>query len=146
MAVFYRLHQDQSPGTKRSGKWYARAVPTACIGTRQLAEIIQRNCTVKKSDVMAVLEELVETMRDQMQDSKRIKLDGFGSFKIGIESKGAQTAAKFSVAEHIKGLHVVFMPERTKDSSGNRAKQFLQGARCEELPTNAVDKDEESGD
>ena len=57
MAVFYRLHQDQSTGTKRSGKWYARAVPTACIGTRQLAEIIQRNCTVKKSDVMAVLEE-----------------------------------------------------------------------------------------
>ena len=50
MAVFYRLHQDQSTGTKRSGKWYARAVPTACIGTRQLAEIIQRNCTVKKSD------------------------------------------------------------------------------------------------
>ena len=90
MAVFYRLHQDQSTGTKRSGKWYARAVPTACIGTRQLAEIIQRNCTVKKSDVMAVLEELVEVMKDQMQDSKRVKLDGFGSFKIGIESKGAQ--------------------------------------------------------
>ena len=42
MAVFYRLHQDQSTGTKRSGKWYARAVPMACIGTRQLAEIIQR--------------------------------------------------------------------------------------------------------
>ena len=90
MSVFYRLHQDQSTGTKRSGKWYARAVPTACIGTRQLAEIIQRNCTVKKSDVMAVLEELVEVMKDQMQDSKRVKLDGFGSFKIGIESKGAQ--------------------------------------------------------
>ena len=79
MSVFYRLHQDQSTGTKRSGKWYARAVPTACIGTRQLAEIIQRNCTVKKSDVMAVLEELVEVMKDQMQDSKRVKLDGFGS-------------------------------------------------------------------
>ena len=75
MSVFYRLHQDQSTGTKRSGKWYARAVPTACIGTRQLAEIIQRNCTVKKSDVMAVLEELVEVMKDQMQDSKRVKLD-----------------------------------------------------------------------
>ena len=25
MSVFYRLHQDQSTGTKRSGKWYARA-------------------------------------------------------------------------------------------------------------------------
>ena len=142
MSVFYRLHQDQSTGTKRSGKWYARAVPTAVIGTRQLAEIIQRNCTVKRSDVMAVLEELVEVMKDQMQDSKRVKLDGFGSFKIGIESKGAATAAKFAVAEHIKGLHVVFMPERTKDTAGNRSKQFLQGAKVEELPLNTVVKEE----
>ena len=122
MAVFYRLHQDQSTGTKRSGKWYARAVPTACIGTRQLAEIIQRNCTVKKSDVMAVLEELVEVMKDQMQDSKRVKLD--------------------SVAEHVKGLHVVFMPERTTDSGGNKSKQFLQGCKVEELPLNTVEKEE----
>ena len=142
MSVFYRLHQDQSTGTKRSGKWYARAVPTAVISTRQLAEIVQRNCTVKKSDVMAVIEELVEVMKDQMQDSKRVKLDGFGSFKIGIESKGAATAAKFAVAEHIKGLHVVFMPERTKDTAGNRSKQFLQGAKVEELPLNTVVKEE----
>ena len=142
MSVFYRLHQDQSTGTKRSGKWYARAVPTAVISTRQLAEIVQRNCTVKKSDVMAVIEELVEVMKDQMQDSKRVKLDGFGSFKIGIESKGAATAAKFAVAEHIKGLHVVFMPERTKDTAGNRSKQFLQGAKVEELPLNPVVKEE----
>ena len=143
MSVFYRLHQDQSTGTKRSGKWYARAVPTDVINTRQLAEIVQRNCTVKKSDVMAVIEELVEVMKDQMQDSKRVKLDGFGSFKIGIESKGAQTAGKYSVSEHVKGLHVVFMPERTTDSGGNRVKQFLQGARVEELPLNTVVKEEE---
>ena len=76
MSVFYRLHQDQSVGTRRSGKWYARAVPMSTINTRQLAEIMQRNCTVKKADILAVLDELVETMRDQMQDSKRVKLDG----------------------------------------------------------------------
>ena len=146
MSVFYRLHQDQSTGTKRSGKWYARAVPTAVINTRQLAEIVQRNCTVKRSDVMAVIEEMVEVMKDQMQDSKRVKLDGFGSFKIGIQSKGAQTAGKFSVAEHVKGLRVLFSPERTKDSSGNRVKQFLQGAKCEELPENKVEKDVQAGD
>ena len=113
------------------------------INTRQLAEIIQRNCTVKKSDVMAVLEELVEVMKDQMQDSKRVKLDGFGSFKIAMQSKGAQTAAKFSVAEHVKGLRVLFLPERSTDSGGNRIKQFLQGARVEELPLNTVVKEDE---
>ena len=128
MSVFYRLHQDQSTGTKRSGKWYARAVPMAVVDTRKLAEIVQRNCTVKLSDVLAVIAELVETMRDQLQDSKRVKLDGFN---------------KFSVAEHVKGLHVVFTPERSTDPSGTHTKQFLQGCRVEELPLNTVVKDEE---
>ena len=145
MSVLYRLHQDQSVGTRRSGKWYARMVPIGMIDSRGLAEIIQRNCTVKKADVLAVIEELVEVMRDQMQDSKRVKLDGFGSFKIGIKSKGAATAKAFTVQENIEDLHVVFTPERTHDAAGNRSKQFLQGATVEELPSNKVEK-EESGD
>jgi predicted histone-like DNA-binding protein len=106
-----------------------------------LAEIMQRNCTVKKADILAVLDELVETMRDQMQDSKRVKLDGFGSFKIGITSKGARSAKAFTVQDNIKGMHIVFTPERSTDASGNRVKQFLQGAKCEELPENKVEKE-----
>ena len=136
------MHQDQSVGTKRSGKWYARMVPIGMIDTRGLAEIIQRNCTVKRSDVMAVLEELVDTMRDQLQDSKRVKLDGFGSFKIGITSKGARSAKAFTTSDNITGMHVVFTPERSTDTAGNRVKQFLQGAKCEELPENKVSKED----
>ena len=146
MSVFYRLHQDKSLNTKRSGKWYARAVSMSVVNTRQLAEIMQRNCTVKKSDILAVLDELVETMRDQLQDSKRVKLDGFGSFKIGLRSKGARSAEAFSVADNIDSMRVVFMPERTHDNAGNRTKQFLQGAKCEELPLNTVSKQAPAGD
>ena len=84
---------------------------------------------------------MVETMRDQMQDSKRVKLDGFGSFKIGVSCKGARSAKAFTVTDNIKGLHVVFTPERNTDSAGNRTKQFLQGATCMELPENKVEKE-----
>ena len=146
MSVLYRLHQDQSVGTKRSGKWYARMVPIGMIDTYGLAEIIQRNCTVKRADVLAVLEELVETMRDQLQDSKRVKLNGFGSFKIGIDCRGARSARAFTVADNVEGVHVVFTPERTHDQAGNRTKQFLQGVKVEELPENKVDKDQEGGE
>ena len=146
MSVFFRLHQDQSVGTKRSGKWYARAVPMSMVDTRKLAEIMQRNCTVKRADIMAVLTELVETMRDQLQDSKRVKLDGFGSFKIGINCRGARSAKAFTVSDNIEGLHVVFTPERSHDQAGNRTKQFLQGVKVEELPENKVDKDQEGGE
>ena len=140
MSVFYRLHQDKSKNTSRTGKWYARMVPTTVVDTRQLATIMQRNCTVKKSDILAVLDELVETMRDQLQDSKRVKLDGFGSFKIGLSSIGAATANEFSASSHIKCMHIVFTPESTSDSTGARTKQFLQGAKAEELPLNVNER------
>ena len=38
-------------------------------------------------------------------------------------------------------MRVVFMPERTTDSGGNRSKQFLQGCKVEELPLNTVEKE-----
>ena len=73
MAVFYRLSQVTSPKQKGYGKWYPRAVMTNTVDTDALATIMQRNCTVKKSDILAVISELIETMQDQLQDSPGFK-------------------------------------------------------------------------
>lgn len=49
-----------------------------------LAEKMQRNCSVKRSDVKAVLTELVEIMNDEQHAFHRVKLEGLGSFKIDL--------------------------------------------------------------
>ena len=95
MAVLYRLYQNNRKNSEFSGKWYARSVMTNTIDTAAIAERIQRNCTVKKSDVVAVLTELVEVMKDELQNSHSIKLDGFGFFRIGLHTAPANTAADF---------------------------------------------------
>ena len=51
MAVLYRLSQNKMSTSKAKGKWFAQAVMTGTIDTDALAEIMQRNCTVKKSDI-----------------------------------------------------------------------------------------------
>ena len=139
MSVFYRLSQVTSPKAKGYGKWYPRAVITETIDTDKLAEIMQRNCTVKKADILAVISELIETMADQLQNSKRVKLNGFGAFKIGITGEGADKAADFSVSKNIKGLHVLFQPEVKTDGSGLRQKTFITGCSVQEAPKNDVD-------
>ena len=48
MAVLYRLSQNKMSNSKANGKWFAQAVMTGTIDTDALAEIMQRNCTVKK--------------------------------------------------------------------------------------------------
>ena len=123
-----------SPKQKGYGKWYPRAVMTNTVDTDALATIMQRNCTVKKSDILAVITELIETMQDQLQDSKRVKLNGFGSFKIGMSSTGAEKASDFDARKHIKGLHVLFMPEVKTDSEGQRQKTFISGCSVQEVP------------
>lgn len=128
-----------SPKAKGYGKWYPRAVITQTVDTEMLATIMQRNCTLKKADIVAVISELIETMADQLQDSKRVKLNGFGSFKIGIRGEGADSAADFSISKNIKGLHVLFQPEVKTDGSGLRQKTFITGCSVQEAPKNDVD-------
>ena len=73
-------------------------------------------------------------MQDQLQDSKRVKLNGFGTFKIGMSKTGADKASDFDPRKNIKGLHVLFMPEVKTDSEGQRQKTFISGCSVQEVP------------
>ncbi|MBQ7511570.1 MAG: DNA-binding protein, partial [Prevotella sp.] len=57
-------------------------------------------------------------------------------------SKGAEKASDFDARHHIRGVHVVFTPETTTDSTGRRSKTFLEGVTVAELPKNAVVTDD----
>ena len=64
MALLYKIVRDNR---KNSGNlYYGRAVQINTIDTAGMADIIQRNCTLKKSDVLAVIAELVDVMTDQL--------------------------------------------------------------------------------
>ena len=114
MAVSYRLYQNNREG-KFKGMWYARASHNGTVDINKLADIMQANCTVKRSDILAVLSELVEVMTDQLQNSMRVKLNGFGAFKIGLKTIPAATAKEFNM-NNIKGMHVIFQPEATRQA------------------------------
>jgi hypothetical protein len=77
-------------------------------------------------------------MTDQLQQSVRVKQDGFGSFKIGIKGTGSATVKDYSVAKNVKGLRMNFQPESSTDSNDTRNKKFLEGATVTEVPKNAV--------
>ena len=144
MSVRYKLYQDNRAESKNRGKWYARAVYNSRPKTlKQMAMEIQENVSVKKSDVLAVLDEMVVVLKKWMQDSNRVKIDGFGSFKIGLKTKPADTAKDFSASKHVVGARINFQPEVTIDAAGQRVKAMLQGLQVEETNENDVDKDDE---
>lgn len=64
--------------------WFAHAVHPQSVGLQQLANVMQRNCTVKSSDIYGVLTELVETMNDELLNGKTVKIDGWEAFASGL--------------------------------------------------------------
>ena len=56
--ISYRLVQNKSSNPKMTGKWYAKVVTGQTVTTEKIAERIQASCSMKKSDVVAVLSEL----------------------------------------------------------------------------------------
>ena len=140
MALLYKIVRDNR---KNSGNlYYGRAVQIQTVDTDGLADIIQRNCTVKKSDVLAVINELVEVMTDQLQNSVTVKLDGFGSFKIGLKTVGADKPENFSISRNVAGLRVNFMSQGKKSQATNKVERiFLQGATLQRYdPTKVEEK------
>ena len=143
MSVRYKLYQDNRAESPTRGKWYARAVYNQKPKTlNQLALEIQENVSVKKADVKAVLDEMVGVLKEWLQDSNRVKIEGLGSFKIGLKTKPADTAKDFSASKHVVGARVNFLPEIEVDpTTGARIKSLLMGLEVEETYPNDVDKD-----
>ena len=122
---------------------------TGTVDIDGLAEEMQANCTVKRADIVAVLSELVETMKKHLQLSHRVKLDRLGTFKIGMSTKPADSAEEFTAGQNVKSVHVLFQPETKIEKDKTRVRALLTGCKVQELPKNAVgtalDDDEEAG-
>ncbi|MBR5729858.1 MAG: HU family DNA-binding protein [Prevotella sp.] len=115
-------------------KWYAFPVVTETVDLDYIAERIQRNSTAKKSDAKAVLTEMVEVMTDCLQNSQRVKIEGLGSFKVGLSSRGADSPDNFNVNENVKGMRIIFQPETKTDAATHkRSKKMLQDVKLSNI-------------
>lgn len=146
MAVYYTLYQSNNPNNPNKGMWYARAKMVGTDGIAELAASIEEKCTVHKADVVAVIEALIGEMTRSLQSSRRVKLPGFGMFKLGISSTPSANVEKFNTG-NIKNVHVVFMPE-LKKTAGISTRAFINGVRVKnisELVADAGITPDESG-
>lgn len=111
MAIIYRLVRDGRKNSPNTGKYLARAVNLGTIETDELARIIERNCSVKRSDVLAVLAELSDTVAQLLADSHRVRLAGIGSLMVGLNGQPCSDPDKYDNS-YVTGLHLCFKPEK----------------------------------
>ena len=91
------------------------------IGTEELADFIQQQASVKKSDIKAVLDELGAAMKHHFELGQKVRLDGIGIFKVGFSSIGVTKAEDVSSAT-ITDRRVLFQPETERIIVGQEKK------------------------
>ena len=137
MSVFFRFVQNKNQNEPLTyKKWFARALHTETIELEELAEKMQQNCTLKVSDIVAVLAELCDALKSELQASHSVHLRGLGTFKIGINSRCVDRPDDFRPERDIVGTHILFRPETRVRRDGTRSKALIDGTRPKLLRRN----------
>lgn len=132
--MLYRKYLNTNHKSPGFGKWYARAVITHTVELNELAREVEANSTFKSSDVKGVLIETGYVIRDLLQEGKRVHLDGLGSFRMAIQTRGAASAKELSLRKHLRRLRVVFLPEGHHEADGSRPREWTEDVSFTELP------------
>jgi predicted histone-like DNA-binding protein len=148
MSLFIKKYQFKNRKMQAAhNKWFGRAVMVDEVSLEELADEIQDNCTVKRSDILAVMSELGPAMKRWMQKSMKVKIPYLGSFRLAVKSTGVDAPEEYDLKKNVKGVKVLFRPEESVDN-GHRVKEMTRGVRVAELPKNLTtlpDDDDNGG-
>ena len=87
MPIQYEFYRNpNSQGTKKK-RYHARVVPAGRISTDDLAEEIQKECTLTVADVKSVLIALADKMSEHLGEGRKVYLEGIGYFQVNLQCK-----------------------------------------------------------
>ena len=122
MSQKYIKSQNKNSHSVAFSKYYATAVyDNRFIETEQLAEFIQTQASVKKSDIKAVLDELGGALKHFFELGQTVRLDGIGILKVGFSSIGVNKVEDCTSAT-ITTRRVLFQPETERVVVGQQKK------------------------
>ena len=158
MSQKFKKIQNKNDESTAYGKWFATAVyDQHFIETEQLADFIQKQASVKKSDIKAVLDELGGALKHFFELGQKVKLDGIGIFKVGFSSIGTNEKDDCG-AQNITTRRVLFQPETERvvvgqEKKGGKVKQkyvimktLVKDVVFEETYDTSLQPENENGD
>ena len=120
--IIYDVYQNANETSAAYGKFYGRIVHTETLNTRKLAKHIAEHGSVFTQDVVeGVLTKAEACIVEMLLESKKVKLEGLGTFYLMAENKkgGAPSLDKFNPKGTFNGLHIRFLPDSSSDTQLN---------------------------
>ena len=128
--ILYEVKQNQNSFSAAFGKWFAQVKTLETLNTRKLAQHISEHGSIYTPDVVyGVLEKFRSCLVEMLLESKKVKIEGLGTFYCTLENQknGALKKEDFNVNKHLKALHIRFLPEQTTEENIS-SREFLKKA------------------
>ena len=96
MSIEYEFYRNPELPESKKKRYHARVVPAGRVSTDQLAEEIQKECTLTVADVKSVLIALADKMAEHLGEGRKIHLKDIGYFQVNLHCK-----------EEVRTMHAV---------------------------------------
>ncbi len=119
-----------NPAFDANAAYYAKAVSIETLSLREMAKHISSHGSPYTVDVvMGVLEAYRNCLLEQLLESKKVKVDGLGTFYLTIANRagGEKDLKKFSISAITEGLRIRFLPDSSEEENLS-SKEFLKKA------------------
>ena len=129
------------------GKWYARLKSIETMNMTKLAKHISEHGSVFTEDVVeGVMKKFKTCLLEMLLESKKVKVAGLGTFYLTCECQkgGADKEEDFNVAQHLKALHIRFLPDQTEEDNLS-SREFIKKADFVNIKTLLSGKEDEEG-
>lgn len=126
MSIHLRLYRNNIKSSCHFGKYFAKTVSQGDVNLHDIAIEASRNCTLRESDVIAVVTELEDIMRHKLADGHTIVLNGIGRFSLRVESDGVENPKDFRFKKHIRRIICRFLPASHRNADGTLTYNFSE--------------------
>ena len=112
MANKYALRKNTNNKSTAFGKYYVRPIyDRKFVDLEEVADFIQEQATVKRSDCKAVIDELGAAIQHFLGQGRKVRIKGLGIFKPTISSKGIENLKDFEPSKFLNETKLWFAPE-----------------------------------
>ena len=147
--IIYEVYQNDIKDSESVmyGKWYARLKSIETLSMTKLAKHISEHGSVFTDDVVEGVMKRVKTcLLEMLLESKKVKISGLGTFYLTCECTkgGADKESDFNVNQHLKALHIRFLPDQTQEDNLS-SREFIKKAEFVNVKTllsGGTDEDE----
>ena len=145
--IIYEVYQNQNEHNAAFGKWYGRVKYLESLNTRRLSNHIAEHGSIYTPDIVyGVMEKFRSCLLEMLLNSKKVKIEGLGTFYTTLECKkgGAVSKDKFSILKDVKGLHIRFLPEQEQEQNIS-SREFLKQAEFINVESLTKKEEDEEG-